>query len=110
MQKKNKIQSVQNNKSQAGQQLQDIRDKFKKLKEIRDKINGMKTLYQEHDILMAELMPLFIEVTADEFIIKREITVGNKKFRFTPYFYDDKKGQIGAKVWKSTAFPAGSIE
>jgi hypothetical protein len=94
----------------AANQLQAIRDKFKALKEIRDKINAMKTLYQEHDILMAELMPLFIDVSADEFVIKREITVGNKKYRFTPYFYDDKKGQIGAKVWKSTAFPAGSIE
>ena len=91
-------------------QLQAIRDKFKALKEVRDKINAMKALYQEHDVIMAELMPLFINISADEFVIKREITVGNKKFRFTPYFYDEKKGQIGAKVWKSTAFPAGSIE
>jgi len=94
----------------AASQLQAIRDKFKELKALRTQINGMKALYQQHDILMAELMPLFIEIGADKFIIKREITVGNKKYRFTPFFYDEKKGQVGAKVWKSTAFESGSIE
>jgi len=59
---------------------------------------------------MEELMPLFIETTAEEFIIKREIKIGNQKYRFTPFFYDEKKGTIVPKVWKSTAFESGAIE
>jgi len=94
----------------AKDELQKIRDKFKELKEIRAKLTGMKTLYQQHDILMSELMPLFIEMDADTFIIKRQIIVGTKKYRFTPFFYDEKKCMIAAKVWKSTAFESGSIE
>lgn len=90
--------------------LTQVKDKFKALKKIRAEIANMKNLYVKHNELMSELLPLFIEVTPDEFIIKREIKIGSTKYRFTPFFYDEKKGTVVPKVWKSTAFESGSIE
>jgi len=87
-----------------------VKDKFKALKKIRAELNAVKNLYVKHNELMTELMPLFIEQTADTFIIHREIKIGNTKYRFTPFFYDEKKGTVVPKVWKSTAFESGSIE
>lgn len=92
------------------QVMSGINDKFVHLKNLRDKIQTLKALYAEHDALVMELLPLFIETEADRFIIKREISIGSKKYRFNPFFYDEKKGQVMAKVWKSTAFESGSIE
>lgn len=89
--------------------LTSINDKFKKLKELREQIQSLKTLYAQHDNLMAELLPLFISVEDDRFVIAREIKIGTKKHRFTPFFYDEKKAQLTAKVWKSTAFESGII-
>ena len=80
------------------------------LKKVRAEIAKMKNLYVKHNELMEELMPLFIEVQADQFIIKREIKIGSTKYRFNPFFYDEKKGTVVPKVWKSTAFESGSIE
>lgn len=90
--------------------LTQVKDKFKALKKIRAEIAGMKSLYVQHNALMEELLPLFIEVTPDEFRIKREIKIGSTKYRFTPFFYDEKKGTVVPKVWKSTALESGSIE
>ena len=90
--------------------LTQVKDQFAALKKVRAQLASMKQLYVKHNELMTELMPLFIETTADEFIIKREIKIGSKKYRFTPFFYDEKKGTIVPKVWKSTAFESGSIE
>jgi len=90
--------------------LTQIKDRFAALKEVRAQLAGVKQLYIKHNELMEELMPLFIEVNADEFIIKREIKIGTKKYRFTPFFYDEKKSTVVPKVWKSTAFESGSIE
>jgi len=87
-----------------------IKDKFVALQKVRAKIAEMKQLYIKHNELMEELMPLFIEIAPDEFIIKREIKIGTKKYRFTPFFYDEKKGTVVPKVWKSTAFESGTIE
>jgi hypothetical protein len=101
---------IKMNKQSATNALTQIKNKFKALKEVRAKIAGMKSLYVKHNQLMEELMPLFIEVTADEFVIKREIKIGTTKYRFTPFFYDEKKGVVVPKVWKSTAFESGSIE
>lgn len=90
--------------------LQVIKDKFKKLKELQAQINKMKDIYQKHDQLVEELMPMFIEVQADRFIINREIKIGTQKYRLTPHFYDEKKAKAMAKVWKSTAFSSVTIE
>lgn len=87
-----------------------INEKFTHLKKLRTQIHTLKTLYAEHDALITELLPLFIETEADKFIIKREISIGSKKYRFNPFFYDEKKAQVVVKVWKSTAFESGSIE
>ena len=96
--------------SPALSQLQILRNKFKRLKEIKAELSGFKTKYQEHDALLAELLPLFIEQDADKFVINREITLGTKKYRITPHFYDEQKGIVVPKTWKSTAFPTASIE
>ena len=94
----------------AASALTQIKDRFAALKNVRAQLASMKQLYAKHNELMEELMPLFIETTADEFIIKREIKIGSKKYRFTPFFYDEKKSHVVAKVWKSTAFESGAIE
>ena len=105
--KKKKIISVA---QQLSNQLSAVNDKFKQLKKLREQIGKLKSLYAEHDQLMEELLPLFIEKTPDAFIVKREVTVGTEKYRFTPFFYDEKKALVRAKVWKSTAFESGTIE
>ena len=90
--------------------LTQVKDRFTALKKVRAEITKMKQLYVKHNALMEELMPLFIETTPDTFIIKREIKIGTVKYRFTPFFYDEKKGHVVPKVWKSTAFESGAIE
>ena len=87
-----------------------IKAKFKKLKELRTQLANMKPIYQQHDALMAELMPLFITIEDDKFTIKREYVLGDKKYKLSPQFYDDKKGILVAKAWKSSAFPSISID
>ena len=103
MTKKQKIQST------ASNQLKVIQDKFAKLTAVQMKINQVKKLYQEHDLIMEELLPLFITVAPDSFTIKREVTIGDKKFRYNPYFYDEKKNKVLSKIWKSTAHQSGTI-
>jgi len=90
--------------------LQLLQTKFKKLSDLRTKLTSLKVLYAQHDALMAELLPLFIEQDTDKFVVRREIALGAKKYRLTPHFYDEKKGVIVPKVWKSTAFPSATIE
>lgn len=94
----------------ANQQLSNIKDKFARLTELRKEIQAAKNLYAEHDALVNELLPLFIEQDDDQFIIQREIKIGTKKYRFNPFFYDEKKAKLVSKVWKSTAFESGTIE
>jgi len=101
---------TQTNVQTATSALTQIKDRFIALKKVRAKLASVKSLYVQHNELMTELMPLFIEVKADEIIIKREIKIGSTKYRFTPFFYDEKKGTVVPKVWKSTAFESGSIE
>jgi hypothetical protein len=86
-----------------------INAKFKRLKELRAKLVGLKSLYAEHDNLMRELLPLFIIQDKDAFLISREITIGSHKYRFSPSFYSEKDG-LRSKAWKSTAFETGVIE
>lgn len=93
----------------AAQQAEQIRQKLHRVKEIREQVQQMKQLYQEHDALMGELMPLFIEVQDDKFTIHREISLGGETFRFSPAFFDENKGQLIAKTWKSVAQESGSI-
>lgn len=108
--KKIKMGKNTQNVQTAANALTQVKDRFKALKKVRAELAKMKNLYVEHNTLMNELLPLFIETKADKFIIKREITIGSTKYRFTPFFYDEKKGMVVPKVWKSTAFESGSIE
>ncbi len=87
-----------------------IRAKFTRLAAIKQMLNQVKDLYAEYDGLMRELLPLFIEITPERFILNREYRLGNKTYRFTPMFYDETKSQLKAKCWKSTAHESGSIE
>ena len=90
--------------------LKAIQAKFTQLNRLRTRISRMKALYAQHDALMEELLPLFIEVEADKFLVKREVTIGSKKYRLNPHFYDSKKAKVTSKVWKSTAFESATIE
>jgi len=87
-----------------------LQNKFQKLKEIQDSLAKIRPLYKEHDIIMSELLPLFIETTSDTFTVRRSITIGTRTYRFTPFFYDEKKSEVIPKVWKATAHEAGRIE
>lgn len=91
-------------------QLQSVEAKFKRLQTLRKEINRLKALYQEHDSLMEELMPVFIEQTPDVFIVHREVRIGRNKHRVTPFFYDEKKDKLVSKVWKSSAFQSVAVE
>jgi hypothetical protein len=97
-------------KKSAFDQIISLRGKFARLKEIQRKLSANKVLYQEHDRIVEELLPLFIEETNEGFKINREISVGTKKYRFNPAFFNTKEGLIKAKNWKSAAFPVGFIE
>jgi hypothetical protein len=109
--KKNKILNAKKiTTPTATDQFAAVKAKFAKLKEIREKIATMKALYQEHDALMTELLPLFITKTDSQFIISREITVGTEVHKLAPHFYDEKKGIVLAKQWKSSAFETATIE
>jgi hypothetical protein len=87
-----------------------LKEKFAEIKEIRKKLVEVKALYQRHDQLVAELLPYFVEVTPDKFILKREFIIGSDKFRLVPYFFDEKKGCILPVVWKSSAHRTLTIE
>lgn len=84
--------------------------KLERIQEIKKQLNSMKTLHQEHDQLLKEVLPLFIETTPDSFSIRRRVTLGGKTFRLTPNFFDEKKAEHQSKVWKSTAFETFFIE
>ena len=89
--------------------LASIKAKFKRVKELRAEIQGVKKLYIEHDQLMTELLPLFIKVEPDRFTIARQVSLGTESYRLVPYFFDEKRGLV-AKVWKSTPFESAVIE
>jgi hypothetical protein len=91
-------------------QLAIIRQKFTRLQEVRAQLDQARNLYREHDAVMEELLPMFIQQTPTGWIINREITIGTQTYRFNPYFYDTRRNKVVAKVWKSTAFETGSIE
>ena len=91
-------------------QLQILKDKFIALKALRAQLAALKPLYHQHDELVEELLPLFIKMEADKITIAREISLGTEKFKLTPYFYDEKKGVLKAKVWKGTAHETFAIE
>lgn len=91
-------------------QLEAVRRKFTRLRELDDRINELRGVYRERDALMEELLPTFIQTTATQFVINREVTIGTQTYRFTPSFFNTSRGQVVAKSWKSCAFETGSIE
>lgn len=90
--------------------LAGIADKFRQLEALRQRINELKTLYAQHDALQSELLPLFIQKTDTQFIVNRQVAIGNRTYRLTPFFYDEAKGTILSKRWKSTAHETFTIE
>lgn len=95
----------------VSQMEQAIQAKFDRLEALRTQIAAAKTLYAEHDALMAELLHLFILRTPDnKFIVNRSYTIGNKTYHYTPSFFDPTRNALVAKQWRSGAFPSGAIE
>lgn len=97
-------------KLSAFNQLKTIEAKFKRLQAIQQELNKVKALYQEYDALMEELMEVAIEVQPDKIIIHRDVTIGKATHRVSPHFFDEKKGKLLAKMWKSTPFPSFTLE
>lgn len=97
-------------KKTVTEHIANVQAKFEELEKVRKDITKLKSFYIKYNTLMEELLPLFIEVEPDRITLKRDLTVGNKKYRFTPFFYDEKKSMILPKVWKSCAFESGVIE
>jgi hypothetical protein len=91
-------------------QMTQIQAKFTRLAELRRQIESNKSIYEEHDRLVEELLPMFIERNTDntEFRVKREIQIGTRRYRFTPSFL--KGDELVAKSWKSVASASGRIE
>lgn len=91
-------------------QMTQIQTKFARLAELRRQIEANKAIYEEHDRLMLELLPLFVERNSDntEFRVKREIQIGTRRYRYTPAFL--KGDELVAMSWKSVASSSGRIE
>jgi hypothetical protein len=89
--------------------VKDVQKALDRIAEIREELNSVKALYAEHDILVEDVLPLFIEMEDDKFIIHRSIKLGSKTYTLSPFFFDEKKGKLLAKVWKSTAFGTVAI-
>ena len=90
--------------------LAPIHEKFKRIQEIRKQLSSLKDLYVEHDRLTKEILPLFIQTTPEKFEVLRELKLGNKTYRLTPYFFNAQKSELQAKVWKSTAHETFTVE
>lgn len=90
--------------------LQVIRDKFTRLTEMRTHLAAAKELYKAHDALVEELLPCFITITDTEFIIKRQIVIGNRTYRLHPSFFDISKNKAVAKQFKAAFHPTMTIE
>jgi len=83
--------------------------KLELIKELRTKIAGLKVLFAQHDALVEEILPLFIDKSPERFVINRTVKLGSHTYTFTPHFYDSKKDRVLAKVWKSCAYETGTI-
>jgi hypothetical protein len=90
--------------------LDAIKAKFNRLSELATQIASAKTLYEEYDNLLEELVPCFITKTDTGFNVKSQITIGEKVYRLHPTFFNVQKNRVVAKNWKSAAFPTVFIE
>lgn len=90
--------------------LDAVKAKFTRLSELQTSIAAAKLLYSEYDQLLEELVPCFVTKTETGFVIKSQITIGDKVYRLHPSFFDVTKNKVVAKKWKSAAFPTMMIE
>jgi hypothetical protein len=90
--------------------LQVIKDKFTRLTSMRSHIAAAKELYKAQDALIEELLPCFITITDTEFIVKRQIVIGDKTYRLHPSFFDISKNKAVAKQFKAAFHPTMTIE
>ena len=88
-----------------------LKAKFDRLAALKAQIASLKGLYEQHDALTQELMGMFITRDTDgSWKVKTSLTIGNKTYRFSPAFFDEKKSSLTAKNWKSGAYPVGTIQ
>jgi len=87
-----------------------VRGKFARLRQLRAELEAIRTKYAEHDALVRELLPLFITTDADGFRVNKRVTIGSEVHTLVPYFFDERKGILVVKQWKSTACPTFTIE
>jgi len=87
----------------------DLHRKLRRIMKLRQKINGAKGLYLEHDRLMEEVLPYFIRTEHDRFVVLRVLNLSGHNYRVAPFFYDEQRGQLRAKTWKATAHETFTI-
>jgi hypothetical protein len=90
--------------------LQEIKEKFTRLTEMRASIEQAKGLYKAYDLLLEELLPCFITKTDTGFVVKNQIIVGDKTYRLHPTFFDVAKNKVVAKQFKTAFYPTMVIE
>jgi len=91
-------------------QLTAIQQKFDRLRELDTQIGAVRPLYEERTRLLQEVLPLFVRVEADQIILQRQITVGRRTVRLSPYWLDTRTNTIKDKVWKAAAFETFTLE
>lgn len=84
--------------------------KLRKIKEIREELESVKHLYGDHDRLMEEVMPYFVQILHDRFIVLRKVTLGTETYNLSPSFFDEKKAKLMVTTWKASAQKNFSIE
>lgn len=90
--------------------LAKIKRLFKRNQALNKELAKVKPLYQEKDLILEQLMELFVKVYSDRIVIRRSYTIGNQVFRLSTPLYDELKCRLQPKVWKSSASPTVVIE
>jgi hypothetical protein len=109
---KSKLKKIQKKAviSQPVDPYASVHAKFQRVQELRAQIGKLKSLYAEYDSLMEQLIPYFVRKENDRFIVSRKLTIGTKTYNIHAYFYDEKKGLILSKAWKSAAHETFNVE
>ena len=84
--------------------------KVLRMKELQAQIVQLKGAYAELDKLKEEMIPYFVTVEPDRFTINRKLILGTKTYNIHPFFFDEKKGIVLAKTWKSVAHETFNVE
>lgn len=92
------------------EQLALIQQKFDRIRELDTQIQAVRPMYEERSRLIQEVLPMFMTIDADQITINRQLTVGRRTVRLSPYWLDTRTNTIKDKVWKAAAFETFTLE